>query len=147
MALKISKQKEYEYTPLQFREDEKPFKVWFKPLTASELASLEDNLIELNPTSNSMVIRAGSHDLNVLRYSLLRWEGVEDEKGNPIKLDIVDGVVQDESLEQIPLSIRSEIAGVINNVSKDPDNSDLYLGTFTLEESKSATAKRRTSKK
>jgi hypothetical protein len=130
MALLVKKIKEYEYIPLDFREDDKPFKIVFKPLTASQLASLEDNLIELNTSNNTMTIKAGTYDLNVLRYSILRWENVLDENGNPISLNVTNGIVSDDSLELIPITLRSELSGVISSVSKDIDNADLYLGTF-----------------
>jgi hypothetical protein len=134
MALVINKQEEFEYIPVDFKEDENPFKVVFKPLSPSELASLDDAWTELNTAKQTLTIKTGTYNLNVLRYSLLRWSGVEDAEGKPVTLEIVEGKVTESSLDYIPMSIRDEIANVISAVSKDIQNADLYLGnTLDIE--------------
>jgi predicted PilT family ATPase len=116
----------YEYTPVDQRDEAKPFSVVFKRIPLDVLAVLQDESVALNQ-SGTYTINVNSQYLKALKYALVDWKNVNDGKKD-IKFRIVHGEASDESLEILPPELRAEIAAIIIEVSKDPANADVILG-------------------
>lgn len=128
MAIIINSKQEFTYTPYSERGTEKPFSVTFKLLGAQQLAKLDDNLIMV-VQDEGMSVKRGTYSYKAVKASLVSWSNVEDEKGKVELVKNSKGEVEDTSLSLIPASMLEEIANVIIACSKNPSNSDVYLGT------------------
>jgi hypothetical protein len=130
MALTLTKTKlqdTYTYIPEDQRGEEKPFSVEFKRIPLDELADLQDKSFVLTQ-SGSYTISINTQHLNALRYALVGWDNITDDKGKAFKFRIVHNEASEESLELLPPELRAEIASVIIEVSKNPANADSILG-------------------
>jgi len=128
MALVLNNVKledEYEYIPESQREEDKPFTVRFKRIPLNKLAELQDESIGIRQ-SGTYTININSQHYTALKLALIGWSNIMDGK-KELKFRIVHGVASDESLEILPTELRTEIASVIIEVSKDPANADVYL--------------------
>jgi len=124
MAIKaIKKKKEYKYIPVIERNEDKPLTFIFRPLTKSEQAKLEDSIMNLNPTSQSITLANSSYILNAILITLKEVKNLLDENGKELT-----GEINMEFLENIPDDILQEFGNVVISVSKDPQNADKYLG-------------------
>jgi len=120
MALTITqKDDEYKYTPVSQRGEDKPFTVTFKVLSLEVLAEAQDTVLNVGNDQN-MTMHVNSQNLTALRHGLIGWENIEDSNGKPVKFRIVRGITATECLEYLPQDIRTEVATVILEVSKDP---------------------------
>ena len=134
MALVINKTKEYSYTPIAERTEDKPFQVKFKPLTTKQLAILEDSVVSLK-TSGDMSLAQGSFNYKTVKASLISWSNIFDANGAEIALEFAaNGEVKDDSLDLIPPPLFNELANVIIGVSKHPSEAQAYLGMTELPE-------------
>ena len=128
MALVLNKvilEEEYEYIPESQKGEDKPFTVKFKRIPLDKLAELQDESIGIRQ-SGTYTININSQHYNALKLSLIGWDNIMDGK-KPLKFRILRNLASDESLEMIPTEIRTEIASVIIEVSKNPADADLYL--------------------
>ena len=129
MALKVTTQQEYKYTPYSERDTEKPFSVTFKLLGAQQLAKLDDNLIMV-VQDEGMSVKRGTYSYKAVKAALVSWENVEGDKGDITLSKNTKGEVEDSSLSLIPSNLLEEIANVIIACSKNPSNSAVYLGAI-----------------
>lgn len=129
MALKVitTPTTGYKYIPQTQKGEANPFTVWVKPLTSKQLMSLEDKVVKRSPESE-VTLSAGEFSFNVCKLTVMAWENIEDEKGEPLKLKLnADGTVSDESLCFIPSEIITELANVVSAVSRDKANVQVFF--------------------
>ncbi len=133
MALVISKKEEIKYIPISERLETKPFTVWFKPLTARQLAKLEDGYLVIRG-EDSISLQTGTYNMKAVQSALTRWDNIKDSEEKDIELTYNNkGMVLDSVINNMPSTMLSEIGTVIVNVSKFPDDAELYLGMATVE--------------
>jgi len=128
MALKLTKAKlktDFEYVPLSEKGTENPFTVLFDSIGLDSLAELQDAAIRVSKDGEYNI------SLNTLNYEVLKlaitgWKHVEADAG-PIRFKRDNKGATDSSLVLIPADMRSEIATIIIEVSKDLPNAEEYL--------------------
>jgi hypothetical protein len=128
MALTITKAKpksSFEYTPISQKGEDKPFTVLFDALPLDVLASLQDDAIKVSQDGGYNV------SINTLNYAVIKtaltgWENVEAADG-PVRFKRDHNGVTDGTLSLIPGDIRTELATIIVEVSKDLPNAEEYL--------------------
>jgi len=123
----LTTEDEYTYTPLSQRDEKDPFYVTFKRLSLEVIAEAQDTVLNLN-NDQSMTLHVNAQNLLALRHGLTGWDNITDTKGKPVKFRIVRGVTATECLEYLPQELRTEIATVILEVTKDPSKADELLG-------------------
>jgi len=128
MALVVNRAKEqtYEYVPIAERGEKKPFKVTVRRLTPKEFSFIEDKMARINQ-DQSVSFTTGTFNWEIVKKGLVDWESLLDENGKPVKIVIGSDGVTDNSLNLLPVDLIAEIANVINGITKDPDNADIYL--------------------
>lgn len=127
MALKITNtQDEYEYVPVDQREDAKPFTVKFKVLSLDLQAEAQDTVLNVG-NDQRMTMHVNTQNLLALRNGLIGWENITDSTGKTIKFRVVHGLAATECLEYLPQDLRTEIANIILTVSKDPTQATTVL--------------------
>ena len=129
MALKTKNQTgtTYKYVPVSERDEKQPFMVTIRPLTSRELAVLEDKLLKIGK-DETISFSSGSFNWEVCKKGIVDWDNVTDEKNKPLALKKgIDGLIEDETLNLLPLYMITEIAGVISSISKDPENAETFL--------------------
>jgi hypothetical protein len=117
----------YDYTPMTERGDKKPFTVTVKRLTTKEYTFIEDKIARFNQ-DQSITFNTGTFNWEIVKKGLVDWKNLIDGDGKPIKIVIGSEGVLDSSLNLLPLDIISEIATLIVNITKDPENIESYLG-------------------
>jgi hypothetical protein len=117
----------YDYTPMTERGDKKPFTVTVKRLTTKEYTFIEDKIARFNQ-DQSITFNTGTFNWEIVKKGLVDWKNLIDGEGKPIKIVIGSEGVLDSSLNLLPLDIISEIATLIVNITKDPENIESYLG-------------------
>lgn len=106
--------------------EKKPFSVTIKPIDSVRLVTLEDGLLKRGQ-DNSLSISTGSYNVSLCRNSITGWDNMNDNKGKAIPLVTdVKGYISEASLEMLPTSLITEIAGVIASVSQDPSTIQLF---------------------
>ena len=133
MAIKAIKNKDltYKYIPLIERGEKDPFTVTIRPLTSREFSVVEDVLSRINP-DQTMGFAAGSFNFEIVRRGLVDWENLLDEEDKPVEIKKSGGMVSIESMNMLPVEIITELATVISNITKDPANTEVYLGAETV---------------
>jgi len=133
MALTISKAKlktDFEYVPLAEKGAEKPFTVMFTAISLEALAGIQDDAIKVSQDGGYSV-SINSLNYSVLRQALTGWKNVETDDG-PIRFKKDNKGTTESTLALIPGDMRSELATVIVEVSKDLPNAETYLSELTL---------------
>jgi len=127
MALKVNKTptKGYKYIPQSEKGVENPFAVWISPLQTRDLLDLEDRMVQRD--GESVYIAQGIFSFRVAQQGILAWENINDEKEKPIKLIINDGIADEDSIANIPADLITEIAGVINAITRDPASIQIFF--------------------
>jgi len=128
MALTLSKAKlktDFEYSPLSEKLEEAPFTVMFTALPLDVLAKLQDSALSVSKDGEYNVsINSLNH--SVLKLAITGWKNIGTEEA-PIRLKRDDNGATDSSLTLIPGDMRSELATIIIEVSKDLPNAEDYL--------------------
>ena len=127
----ITTEDTYTYTPVSQRGEDNPFNVTFTRLSLEVSAEAQDTVLNLN-NDQSMTLHVNAQNLLALRHGLTSWENLTDTKGKPVKFRRVRGVAATECLEYLPQEIRTEIASVILEVTKDPTSADALLSVTEL---------------
>ncbi len=142
MAITIKNiQESYEYVPLSEKHGEFPFTATIKRIPPRQFTILEDKMAKINK-DESISFTTGTFNWEIIKKGLVGWTNLLDESGeqiNPNKNG--KGEILDDSLNYLPLDLITEISGVITSISKDPDNSDIYLGNFVDESIPKTTTK------
>lgn len=127
MALKINKTpvKGYKYIFQSEREVENPFTVWIKPLQTRDLLDLEDRMVQRQ--GEDVFIAQGVFSFRVAQQGILAWENINDDKNKAIKLAITDGVSNEDSIASIPADMITEVASVINAITRDPASIQIFF--------------------
>jgi len=128
MALTVKKAKlktSFEYTPIIEKGQDKPFTVLFDAISLETLAGLQDDAIKVSQDGNYSV------SINTLNYAVLKealtgWKNIETDEG-PVVFKRDHNGASEASLALIPADIRSELATIIVEVSKDLPNAEKYL--------------------
>ena len=105
--------------------EEIPFTVHFEALGLDTLAELQDSAIRVSKDGEYSI------SINTLNYAVIKraltgWENVEAQDG-PVRFKRDNNGATDSSLALIPGDIRSELATIIVEVSKDLPNAEEYL--------------------
>lgn len=133
MALVIhNNKKEIKYIPISERAEEKPFTVWFTPLSAKQLANLEDGYLIIRGESE-ISLQTGTYNMKAIQAALVRWENISDDKGEVEVVKNNKGIVTEATINYIPSAMLTELGTVIINVSKFPDDAELYLGMTGMD--------------
>jgi hypothetical protein len=142
MALTIKKRDDtYEFIPLSERGEENPFTVIIRRLPPKQFTILEDKMAKINQ-DESISFTTGTFNWAVIKKGIVDWTNMFDESGKqitPVKSS--KGEILDESLDLLPLELIAEIANTIVSISKDPDNTDIYLGNYTQTKDKTRAKK------
>lgn len=128
MALTIKKSKlktDFSYVPLTQKGNDKPFTVQFEALPLDTLAELQDAAIRVSK-DGEYSISINTLNYAVIKKAIMGWNNVEDDNG-PVRFKRDNRGATDSSLALIPADIRSELATVIVEVSKDLPNAEAYL--------------------
>ena len=126
LTLKNSKLKTtFDYTPISQLGEDKPFSVRFNIIALDALAKLQDDALTVNK-DGEYNISVNTLNYEVLKQSLIAWSNIEDDKG-PIRFKRDNAGTTDSTLQLIPAEIRSELATIIVEVSKDLPNAEDYL--------------------
>ncbi len=128
MALTVAKAKlktSFEYTPIIEKGNDKPFTVMFEALPLDALATLQDDAIRVSQDGRYSV-SINSLNYAVLKEALTGWKNVEADDG-PVRFKRDNAGASEGSLALIPADMRSELATVIVEVSKDLPNAEEYL--------------------
>ncbi len=134
MALTVSTKpvKTYEYIPLSERGEEKPFTINIRPLTKREYALIEDKIAKFY-RDETMTFASASTNIETFQRGVTGWNNLLDENGKQIKPDKMNGMLTDDAINLLPIDIITEVANVIVGITKDPENTDIYLGTASDE--------------
>lgn len=135
----------FKYIPVSCREDLDPFTVEVKRIDKRTFAKLEDGLTKVNQDDATISFASGTFNWNILKRGLVSWENVTDENSAQVKLKKdPSGMVEDSSIELVPLDMIAELANLIANITRTPEHTDLFLGKFPeapkVESVKNATA-------
>jgi hypothetical protein len=133
---KPTKDQTYDYVPMIERGADKPFTVKIRRLTPKEFSHIEDKMARINQ-DQSISFTTGTFNWEVVKRGIVSWENLFDGDGKPIKAVIGEDGVTDESLNNLPLDIITEIANVIVGITKNPDTVEIYLGEEPNEETES----------
>jgi len=116
----------FKYVIESERGEKRPFSISIEPINSVKLMTLEDGLLKRDQ-NNSLSISTGSFNASLCTNAITGWANMVDEKGKaiPIKLDPA-GYITIESLEKVPSTIITEIAGVISSVSQDAANIQIF---------------------
>lgn len=128
MALTVTKAKlenSFEYVPLSQKGEDKPFTVMFDALPLDVLANLQDAAIRVSQ-DGEYSISINSLNYAVIKAGLTGWKNVESDEGT-VRFKRDNKGASDSSLSLIPGDIRTELATVIVEVSKDLPNASTYL--------------------
>jgi len=127
MALKVNNipSKGYKYIPKSEEGVENPFAVWIKPLQTRDLLDLEDRMVQRD--GESVFIAQGIFSLRTAQQGIVAWENINDDKGNAINLESENGVASEESIANIPADMITEIAGVVNAITRDPSSIQIFF--------------------
>jgi len=128
MALTISRAKpitDFEYVPLAEKLESAPFTVLFSAIPLDTLAKLQDAALSVSK-DGEYNISINSLNHSVLKLALTGWKNIGTEDA-PIRFKRDSNGASDGSLTLIPGDIRSEIATIIIEVSKDLPNAEEYL--------------------
>jgi len=117
---------EYTYIPKSQRGDKNPFSVTFKRLDITTASTIQDMSLNIQ-NDGSYTINANIQNLEALKHALTGWNNIFDDKGKQVKFRIVRNLADLECLEFIPHDLRTEIANIIFEVSKDIQNADDIL--------------------
>jgi len=129
MAIKINKTpvKGYKYIFQSEREVENPFTVWVKPLQTRDLLDLEDRMVQRQ--GEDVFIAQGVFSFRVAQQGILAWENINDDKDKALKLQITDGLAEEDSIANIPADFITEVSSVINAITRDPSSIQIFFGT------------------
>jgi len=117
---------EYKYVPISERGEKKPFTVTLRRLTPKEFTFIEDKIARYNQDT-TITFNTGTFNWEIVKKGVIDWENLLGEDKRPIKPGIGKDGVLDESLNLLPMDIITEIATVISNITKDPENAKIYL--------------------
>jgi len=116
----------YNYVPMTERGEKKPFTAIVKRLSTKEYTFIEDKIARFNQ-DQSITFNTGTFNWEIVKKGLVDWENLTDEKGKQIKIVVGSEGVLDSSLNLLPLDIITELATLIVNLTKDPENASMYL--------------------
>ena len=133
MALVIhDNKKEIKYIPISERAEDKPFTIWFTPLSSKQLANLEDGYLLIRG-EDAISLQTGTYNMKAVQAALSRWDNISTDKGIVSIEKDANGMVTEATIDYIPSSILTELGTVIINVSKFPDDAELYLGMAGMD--------------
>jgi len=128
MALTVSKAKlktSFIYVPTAEKMEDRPFKVHFEAIPLDSLAELQDAAIRVSK-EGEYSISINTLNYAVIKEALIGWENVESDAG-VVQFKRDHKGATDNTLALIPGDIRSELATIIVEVSKDLPNAEEYL--------------------
>lgn len=135
MALKVYKTKEeYDYIPVEERGEKKPATFVIRPLSREEQAKLEDLILKVDPNNGFINMANTSYLLHSFLLGVTDIKNIVDEKGKDLKPVFTSKGLDTSFLDLLPDDIIKEVAEVIINISKNPQNADVFLGN--IEEDK-----------
>ncbi len=117
---------ERKYTPKDWLDEkgnpeEKAFTIKFKPLSKRALAQFSDSSSRLSLASNTILLGNAENAINVFRANVSGWENlIIDGKPRTFKRDL-NGLVEEDIIEILPLDIIEEVATYMIRVSKFPE--------------------------
>lgn len=132
MALTVPNAKlktDFEYTPISQVGEDKPFIVQFDSIPLDKLAELQDSAVRVSK-EGEYSISINTLNYSVIKLALTGWKNVEADDG-PIRFKRDNRGATDSTLSIIPGDIRSELATVIVEVSKDLPNAEAYLASLS----------------
>jgi hypothetical protein len=116
----------YKYIPQAEKNSENPFAVWIKPLASRNLLDLEDRMVQRQ--EGNVFIAQGLFSFRVVQQGLLNWENMLDHNGKPIDCVIgLDKVASEQTVAHIPADLITEIANVLNAITRDPANIQIFF--------------------
>jgi hypothetical protein len=131
----------FKYIPVSCRGDESPFSVTIKRLDKKSFTKLEDGLTKVSQDDATISFASGSFNWGLVKRGVVGWENITDKNSAQLKfVKDANGFMDDSSIEALPFDIITEIANVIANITRKPEHTDLFLGTFSTETVASATA-------
>jgi len=119
----------FEYIPNSQKGEKDPFTVSLKRLSPKEYALIEDKLIQYHQ-DEVMTFSTSITNFTAVQNSLINWKNMLGEDNKPISPKFNNGLLDEKSLELIPMPMITEIANVVVGISKDPENADQYLGNI-----------------
>lgn len=128
MAIRVSKTptKGYKYILQSERGTENPFALWIKPLQTRDLLDLEDRMVQRQ--GEEVYIAQGIFSFRVAQQGILNWENMLDANDKPIDFDVLEGeVVNEDLIANIPADMITEVAGVINAITRDPSSIQIFF--------------------
>jgi len=129
MAIKVVKTKEeYEYIPVSERGEKNPATFVIRPLSKSEQAKLEDRVLNIDSALGTISMANASFLLNAFILGVKDIKNIVDENGKEIKPVITENGIDIGFLDLLPDEIIKEVAEVIINISKNPQDADVFLG-------------------
>jgi len=116
----ISPKEVREYILESERDSKSPTVFKLRSLSIREAVEIEDII---GKSLNASGYPVGTFNYKVLKYGLVGWENLKDEKGKdvPFILDAT-GKVSDDSLGVLPTEVRTELANAVwqgSNVSEE----------------------------
>lgn len=110
----------YKYIVQSELDEKEPFTVYLRPLGTRMLLDFEDRMVERDD-DNKIVIAQGVFAFRLVQHGLLNWDNMLDQEGKELKFDIGHkGAADADMIANIPLDMLTEIAGVVNTISRDP---------------------------
>lgn len=100
-----------DFTPTEWKEDEKPWVLKVKPLSKRQLAQYKDNSSRMSLTTNSFYFGTSVSALDIFKTQVVGWENY------PIPYKQKNGVVDDEVFESVHLDDIEETANYIIKIS------------------------------
>ena len=132
MAIKIYKQEtQYDYIPVEERAEKNPTIFVIRPLSREEQARLEDNILKVDATQGYINMANASYLLKAFVLGVKDIKNIVDEKGKEVKPVFTSNGIDTGFLDMLPDDLIKEVAEVIVNISKYPQDIDVYLGNKT----------------
>ena len=117
---------ERSYVPKDWKDEKgkpeaKALTFKFKPLSKRQLAQYSDNSSRLNIGSNTISLGNATNAIDLFKIAITGWDNfIVDGKAKPFKKE-GNGLLDEETIEILPLDIIEEVANHILKVSKFPE--------------------------
>jgi len=129
LVVSTKKNESFEYTPIMSRGEDEPFTLTIKRIDSRSFAKLEDGLTKINQEDATISFASGSFNWSVIKRGVSGWSNVTDSDGAQVKFKKdANGFMDDSCIEMMPLDMITEVATTIASITRNPENTDLYLG-------------------
>lgn len=116
----------YKYIPQSEKGTKDPFAVWIRPLATRDLLDLEDKMVQRQ--DDNVIIAQGIFSFRVVQQGLVNWENMLDHDDKPIECKPgADNIVPEDVVAFLPADMITEIAGVLNAITRDPSNIQIFF--------------------